>query len=284
MSELWTDRLETALAGYGADLLRHVAARLLKTRNHWPADELIDRIRDATDNAAVIDRRLKDLPPAARKVLDLIGLSRRPDWQAGHLLVMLAALGHSDGPAPLQVLFDEGLIYPLRPAGSPKLQTFQHWFVNGSATGLRVFAHPNVTRRARTGDLGLPALPAVAPVRAEVREADGLEWPLRLAVAWQQTAAAPLRRTLQQDFFKRDLQRLRSDLLLTAPFAETVADLPDAGLLAVAWSAHAGLLNENETELHAADFPAAWSAGLFPTLAHLWQVLPDVEAWDPAAG
>ena len=121
MTELWTDQLEAALAGYGADLLRQVAARLLKTRNQWPAEELIERIRDATDNAAVIDRRLKDLPPSARKILDLIGLSRRPDWKAGDLLQMLAALGHSDGPTPLQVLFDEGLIYPLRPAGSPKL-------------------------------------------------------------------------------------------------------------------------------------------------------------------
>ena len=44
MIEHWTDRLEAALGAYSADLLRQVAARLLKTRNHWPADELIERM------------------------------------------------------------------------------------------------------------------------------------------------------------------------------------------------------------------------------------------------
>src|SRR5262249_5279670 len=101
MVESWTDRLESALTGYGADLLRQVAARLLKTRNHWPTDELAERIRDATGNAPVIDRRLKDLPAGARAALALIGLSRRPDWKAGNLLAMLAALGHADGTTPL---------------------------------------------------------------------------------------------------------------------------------------------------------------------------------------
>ena len=60
----------------------------------------------------------------------------------------------------------------------------------------RLFAHPQVTQRAKIDDLDLPALPSVEPARAEVREADGLEWPLRLAVAWQQVHDSPLRRTM----------------------------------------------------------------------------------------
>jgi hypothetical protein len=284
MIELWTDRLETALSGYSADLLRQIAARLLKTRNQWPSDELIERIRDANSNAPVIDRRLKDITPAARAALALIGLSRRPDWKAGHLLTMLHALGHADGTAPIQVLFEEGLIYPLRPSGSPRLQNFTHWLSTETGSGLRFFAHPAVTSRAKGEDLGLPILQALVPARAEIRETDGLEWPLRLAVAWQQTAGSPLRRTMQQDFFKRDLQRLRTDPLLNASFAESVADVPDAGLLAVIWAAHADLLHEDDTELHSAAFPAAWALGLFPTIAHLWQTLPEIEAWDPAIG
>ena len=284
MNEHWTDRLEAALAGYSPDLLRQVAARLLKTRNQWPPEELIERIRESSRNAPVIDRRLKDLPQTARTVLALIGLSRRPEWKAGHLLAMLATLGHADGTDPLQALFDDGLIYPLRPPGSPKLQSFQHWLATETGSGLRLFAHPHVTARARGEDLGLPELAALPPSRAEVREADGLEWPLRLAVAWQQTAESPLRRTMQQDFFKRDLQRLRSDPLLTAPFAENLAEVPDVGLLAVAWAVHADLLHEIDTELHAAAFPTAWADGLFPALASLWQVLPEIEEWDPATG
>ena len=38
------------------------------------------------------DRRLKDLSPAARKLLALLTLTRRPHWKVGHLLTTLAAL------------------------------------------------------------------------------------------------------------------------------------------------------------------------------------------------
>src|SRR3954469_10493318 len=109
----WTERLETALAGYDLTLLRAIGTRLLRARNQWPADDLRERIRDAIGNAPVIDRRLKELPPAGRKLLALIGLSRRPDWKVGQMLEMLAALGHAEGPGPIQALFDEGLLYPL---------------------------------------------------------------------------------------------------------------------------------------------------------------------------
>src|SRR5260370_40632408 len=105
MTELWTDRLESSLAGYAPDLLLQVAARLLKTRNHWPPDELIERIRDAIGNAPVIDRRLKDLPLAARKILDLIGLSRRPGWQAGPFLPKFGPPGPGAGTGSLPILF-----------------------------------------------------------------------------------------------------------------------------------------------------------------------------------
>src|SRR5205085_11339162 len=95
-SEFWTDRLEETLSGYAPDLVRRTAVRLLKTRSQWPVEELIERIRDASSNAPVIDRRLKDLPAASRKILALIGLSGQPCWKTGHLINMLAALGHTD--------------------------------------------------------------------------------------------------------------------------------------------------------------------------------------------
>ena len=59
------------------------------------------------------------------------------------------------------------------------------------------------------------------------QEADGLEWLLRLAVLWQQVAAAPLRRTQQGDFFKRDFERLGQDALLNAAPADQLAQVPD---------------------------------------------------------
>lgn len=280
--DVWSDRLEEALAGYAPELVRAVATRLLKTRSQWPVDELIERIRDASTNAPLIDRRLKDLPPTCRKLLALIGLSRRPNWKIPHLLTMLATLGHVEGITPIVVLLEEGLLFPVRSEGV-KLKTVQQWLVHDKSI-LTVFAHPFVAQRARSEDLDLPELKAVSPSRPDVRESDGLEFPLRLAVVWQQVLEAPLRRTQQLDFFKRDFQRLGSDQLLNAPFAESLVEIPDAGLLAVAWALSVGLLREEDAALHVGTFSSSWRAGLSPTLAELWQALPDVEAWSPVYG
>src|SRR5205823_5393618 len=122
---------------------------------------------------------------------------------------------------------------------------------------------------------------AAAPA---VREADGLEWLLRLSVAWQQVAAAPPRRTQQGDFFKRDLDRLRGDPLLNAAAAESLGEVPDPGLLATALAVQEGLLEDRGGELHAAGFPAAWEEGWPAALASLWAALPRLEAWNMEQG
>jgi hypothetical protein len=284
LTDDWTDRLGDALAAYDVSLLRAIGARLLRARNQWPADDLRERIRAAVGNAPVIDRRLKELPPACRKLLALIGLSRRPDWKVGQLLEMLAALGHAEGLGPIETLFDEGLLYPLHRTNGNRVRGFDYWLGNGSIAELRLFAHPQVTQRARLDDLGLPALPAVEPFRPEVREADGLEWPLRFAVAWQQVGDTPLRRTMQQDFFKRDAQRLRTDPLASAPWADHLADVPDPGMLSVAWAHRIGLLRERDGDLTAANFGTSWNEGLGSLIAAAWRHLPDVDGWSPAHG
>src|SRR5206468_1160758 len=86
-------------------------------------------------------------------------------------------------------------------AAAPRLKSFEQWLGQGSATGFAVFCHPSVLARALGCDLGLPVLAAdettsVAsatpgmPVSGvgSVLEADGLEWPLRLAGLWQMVA------------------------------------------------------------------------------------------------
>src|SRR5437867_2428254 len=108
----WSEHLRATLQRYGEALVRQVSAHLFKPRSQWPVDELIDRCVATVDNAAVIDRRLQDLAPAGRKLLALIGHSRQPRWRLGHLLELLAALGHAEGLQPVFTLFEEGLLYP----------------------------------------------------------------------------------------------------------------------------------------------------------------------------
>jgi hypothetical protein len=320
--DVWNDRLRDTLRGYDEGLLRQVAAKLCKPRNQWPIDELIDRCLGTIVNPSVLDRRLKDLDPGSQTVLALIGHSRQPRWHAGNLVEMLVALGEPDGLRPLQTLFEAGLLYPDVPGDGKnrtRLRNFDQWLTQGNSTPLWVYAHPEVTVRALGTGLILPICPSVAleetpapwrqdsdPARisrdassraapgrtgslpprsgSPVYEADGLEWPLRLSVLWQQVATAPLRRTQQRDFFKRDLERLRGDPLLTSPPADHLSDVPDPGLLIVSLAIAEGLLEDQDGVLKANAFPASWQQGLPATLVSLWSVLPHVDSWNAEAG
>ncbi len=279
----WSDLLGRTLAAYDEELLRPVAGRLFRPRSQWPAEELVERGVATVANAAVIDRRLQDLGPAERRLLALVGHSRQPRWRLVNLLEMLAALGHGDGLDPVSRLFDVGLLYPCLSPAAPRLKSFEQWLGQASVTGFEVFAHPLVTERARGEDLGLPELPATEAVTG-IREADGLEWPLRLAALWQQVAADPLRRTQNQDFFKRDLDRLRADPLLSAAPPESLAELPDPALLAVALGTGEGLLRDTDGELRAGALPPAWAEDVPAALASLWAALPHLDAWNPHEG
>jgi hypothetical protein len=294
--EHWSDHLRLTLRSYSDNLVRQVAGRLIKPRGQWPVEELIERVVATADNAVVVDRRLQDLEPPGRRLLSLVARSRQPCWRLGSVLELLVAVGSSDGLRSLFDLFESGLLFPdlaraqatsRKPA---RLHDFEQWLGQSSAAGLTVFAHPQVMERALNEDLGLSELPAPVASNAtspplRVLEADGLEWPLRLAALWQQTAAAPLRRTQQGDFYKRDLDRLRGDPLLNGPPAEGLGELPDAGLLAVALAKAAGVLEESDGELRtAATLPPAWEHGLPATLTFLWASLPHLEEWSPIEG
>src|SRR5205807_1952883 len=149
--------------------------------------------------------------------------------------------------------------YPVLPeAGSAKLKDFDRWLGQLSGPAGAVFAHPTVAARALGEDLGLPQCPSRKSAGGPLHEADGLEWPLRLAALWQLVSAAPMRRTQQGEFFKRDLDRLLQDPLLNAPPVENLAELPDSGLLAVALAQAEGIIEEKQGELLAVGLPARW--------------------------
>src|SRR5436309_3473096 len=65
----WSEHLRRNLQLYDEPLLRQVAGRLIKPRNQWPAADLIKRMAEAAENAAVIDRRLAEASPAGRQLL-----------------------------------------------------------------------------------------------------------------------------------------------------------------------------------------------------------------------
>jgi hypothetical protein len=283
----WSDLLRQALGRYDEPLLRQVAAKLVRPRSQWPAEELIDRAVATVGNAAVIDRRLQELEPHARQLLALLAGSRQPRWRLGNLVEVVISLGQREEPfRPILALFESGLLYPdpSAPGAVQSLRSFEQVLGLTNGAGLTVFAHPAVAARALGTDLGLPELPAAAVAAAPVREADGLEWLLRLSALWQLVAHAPLRRTQGGTFFKRDLDRLRGEPVLNTPPADSLVELPDPALLTVALAEAEGILNDSEGELTAGALPAPWEDGLPRALESLYAGLFCMESWDAQDG
>ncbi len=285
-TDLWTERARIAFDGYSETLRRAVASPLLKPRNPIPIDELTERMLAALGNPPVVDRRIADQTPMARAALAIFGQSRRPTWKVGHLLTILAALGSTEGFAPIQALLDAGLIFPVRESIEP-LNGFQPWFGREGLLGAEVFALPAVAARAKDEPLGLPNLATAEGLsKSEVpRLADGLEWPLRIAAVGQLVAEGGMRTTQARALFKRDLQRLQTHELLAAAPADHLVNLPDIGVLTLFWALGTDKIAivESEWTLHEVEKNAAPKA-LSEELTALVAGLEALEAWDPLLG
>jgi Helicase conserved C-terminal domain len=275
--------VRAALARYDDGLLRAVAAKLFKPRSQWPADELIDRAVDALENAPVIDRRLKDLSAASRHLLAAIGLSRRSDWSVGNLLALLATFGQNEGLAPILALVDAGLAVPVLPEGEKPIRRWEDW-LGTAPTAARLYVPPKVAERAAREGTGLPPLPGKQFEPKTIHAADGLEWPIRLGVLWQQLRSSPIRLTQGNTLFKRDLTRLQADPVLGTSPTDIPVEVPEPGVLAMVMGMAAGLFILDRGNLDAGPFPPSWDAGLLATLTDLWTALPAAAHWDAVRG
>lgn len=293
-ADQWSQHTRHTLKRYDEALLRQVAHKLCKPRNQWPVDEILDRVVAALNNAAMIDRRLKELPAACRQILAVMGRGRQTRWPVGTLIEILVALGHDDGLAPLVTLLESGLLLPeLFPLGSDpdqekassrgRFRNLASWLARSEPMPM-LLAAPAVSGRVQGEELGLECPKAEVSAKASVHEADGLDWPLRLAALWQQALATPLRRTQQGDFFKRDADRLSGDPLLGAAPTDVLTPIADPGFLSAALAISSGLLREEGAELHAAEWPAGFKDALPELIAELWAALARVTTWNPAAG
>jgi len=280
----WSQVCRDMLSRYSDRLLRTVAARLIRPRVNQALDEVLDKSIGMLTNPPVIDRRVRDLPEASRKLLGLIGKSHQPRWKVGHLMALLATLGFDEGFTPVEEALQAGLLYPQVPHDLQPLDNFTDWLGRAGPLSAEVFTHPAVARRARMEELGLPNLASENRGSQPIRQADGLDWPLRFAALWQSVRATPVRHTQTNTLFKKDLNRLQSDELLTAPWPGEAVSQPDIGVLALLWATAASLLRDVEGELSAGPFPSNWESDLNNLLGSFFAALPNVEYWDPLSG
>jgi hypothetical protein len=284
-SDPWAEKLERTLKRYDESLLRRVSDKLFKPRNQWPVEELIERCVASVENVAVIDRRLQALDEHGRRALALMAASRQPIWRLGNLIELLACLDPTADLRPAIALLESGLLYPVLQHGTSKVKDFETWIAAQAGSTPEVFAHPRVLARAGSEALGIPECPEPVELpNASPHEADGLEWPLRVNVLWQQVRTTSLRRTQQGDFFKRDLDRLRGDALLNSAPADSLAETPDRGLLAAELAIILGAVDESSGELKAVPNIPGAEGTLADVLASFWSALPRLDSWTPQEG
>jgi hypothetical protein len=272
------------LARYTEPLVRSVAARWLRLRTQWTGEEVRERLREALANPVAVDRTLKTVSPMARRLLHLLAIGRETEWRLRALADFLAVLDSGGGIAVVRELLEAGLLYPQLAGRTSQLASISAWLNQASGQSLAVVAVPLAAVRSRGEDLRLTPLQHDEIGSATSQGADGYEWLLRLAVAWQFVREGPLRRTQQGGLFKRDVDRLQAHAILSTPPAESIDPLPAADALAVALARAEGVLQFETEEIRAGDLPAAWDDGLGTALLSLWSALTAVEGWDPVAG
>jgi hypothetical protein len=276
----WTDRVHETLGRYAEPLARAVCSRLVKPKIGQTLPDLIDKAAATLTNAPVIDRRVRELPDAPQTLLRLVGLSRQPIWKVGQLITLSAAAGFADGFGPVQQLLESGLFFPTD--ADDALTDFAAWFGRAGTMTASVFVHPAVAARSR--GLMDDTRPKAKVTAGTAVQPDGLDWPLRLAAAWQITRPTPVKVTQAKLLFKRDLTRLQGDDVLNAPLVDVPHAVPDAGVLAFEWAVAAGLFRQVETDYHADPVASGWAVGLWPLLSHLLAAFFQIETWDPLKG
>ncbi|MEI7684389.1 MAG: helicase-associated domain-containing protein [Planctomycetota bacterium] len=283
--DTWLDAVRKILERYDEALLRPVATKLCRPRNQWPVQELIDRSLATLQNPAVLDRRLKEMPVDTRRVLGVVRQSGQLRWPVANLCEIGAMLGTNVGHEAVVELIEAGLAFPdLGPENSRggKVKQLTSWLAQSSLP--TVIIPFSVTARVESEPLLLTN--AVEPVQhaGPSQEADGLDWLLRLAIIRQIVRDSPLRRTQSREFFKRDLDRLRADALLSSPPAGAVGTLPDPDLFAIALSLALGVLVDVDGEVSLATGPSPLTADLPSALAEIYAALPRISEWCPATG
>lgn len=274
----------TTLARYAEPLLRSVAGRWLRLRTQWTADEVRERLQEAFVNPVAVDRTLKTISPIARRLLRLLAIGRQTEWRLRALADFLAVLDPGAGIETVRELLDAGLLYPQLVGRTSQLTSISAWLNQAPTQVLSILVVPLAAIRARSEDLLLTPLLYDDLGSATPQEADGFEWLLRLAAAWQLVREGPLRRTQQGGLFKRDLDRLQAHPLLSTAPAEAIGPLPAPETLAVALAKAEGVLQFESEEIRAGDLPAAWEDGLGPALLSLWSAWTGLEGWDPQGG
>lgn len=263
-----SDSYIDALRRYDEALLGGIARTLLNAEGTRGREALVAAIHDRLGETRYVTSLLGRMPYPSRLAMSLLAIGESAPWPLAGLDHALRCLG-VDAREALGALAEHGLIVLYDPAS--RLRELAPALEPASATWIS--AHPAALASTRAVAPEGAAPPACGPVK-DIREADGLEPILRLAVVWQRVEEAPLRQTQQGVLYKRDRDRIEEDQAIAGPIADAIEPIPDIGAFLLALARRVGLVSSEPASdrLNAAP-PAFWAENAF----HLPQMV--AAAW-----
>ena len=234
------------------------------------------------DSASDVAELLARLSFGSRQALGLFALTETSVWPLAGLSHALATLGVEPRSA-IFALLELGL---LALDTTPDLRTIDDFHARidqGPMHLLQLRAHPAVPQAVRVSRPDGKLTPAASDV-GQIRESDGLEPILRLAAIWQRVGIEPLRQTGQGALYKRDLERIEEDPVLSGAISDALEPLAAMSLLWLSLARRVGLIHADAAgeRLEAAG-PGFWidnAVHLPQMIATNWMGLREWQEWE----
>jgi hypothetical protein len=197
------------------------------------------------DSPSVVAAVLAGLNASSRQALGLFALAEASVWPMDGLRHALATLG-SDPRSTFVDLLEKGLLALEGTQDQQPIDDFPRWIEPGQAASVLVRAHPSVSHGVRITRPEGTLAPVSGPV-SQIRDPDGLEPIIRLAALWQRVAVEPLRQTQQAALYKRDLERIEDDPVLSGAIIDALEPLPAMPTFWLGLARRVGLIHRSAT-------------------------------------
>ncbi len=242
------------------------------------AADLTAQLDSASDVAALLAR----LSNGSRQALGLFALTETSVWPLSGLSHALATLGFEPRSAILALL-ELGLLALDTAPDLRAIDDFPARIDQGPLHSLQLRAHPAVPQAVRVSRPDGKLAPAASGV-GQIRESDGLEPILRLAAIWQRVGTESLRQTGQGALYKRDLERIEEDPVLSGAISDALEPVAAMSLLWLSLARRVGLIHADVAgERIEAAGPGFWidnAVHLPQMIATSWMGLREWQEWE----
>lgn len=262
-----------------ADAVAQRAARHIRNAKDLPPNE---RWHKALTTPKSVLRLLAESSEGARKALALFATFKQFPCRWNHARRLLACCDVEHPEAVLHALLNEGLLLLRRRPDEPGEPIPRFDGVEQLAPDRQPLVELAPPLADLVSELPPPFAPLVGMDAATAwRRADGWDLPIRMGRIWKLARQSPIKRTQQNELFKRDYDRITGDALLTAPPIDAPASMRDSGRLAYHLVDRMGWLEDGEEGRRPiASLDALWPESLEALLEETGRAILGLEAWN----